>query len=281
MPLSAPSVVIEELRKGTHMDEPDEDLARATIESDGSIAQTKAVAKCTRCLTLPESECVLAEYVPVYRFGRLSSAQAVTVSINPAENKPGSKSLPVLSDFNCGSRIELTDDHIAMVSEGCNSYFEGDDPHDFFSDIEQVAVGLNAEWTYASGKLAHIDAVACVTRPIWSGIRPAALRRTIAEKCSFHFKSTLRLIPSGCWLLCDGRTVLDTVQRAGVVMTLRGSVHGKKKEVEIYTGSFAKDGRTLKVIGWNWPAHTHTIYPVIQPQKVGEAVKAVLQGIGW
>jgi len=252
------------------MAEPDKDLTY-----DDTVAQTKLVATCTRCLKLPESACVRDEYVPVYRFGRLSTAEAVTVSINPAENRPGTTSLHVLSDFKCGSRLELTDDHISEVSESCDSYFDGGQSHAFFSNIEQVARGLDAEWDYASGKLAHIDAVSCVTRPIWSGIRTST-RRSMSSNCSSHFKATLRLLPSGCWLLCDGRTVLDAVKSAGAVITHLGSVRGKKKEVEIYTGLFNIGGRMLKVIGWNWPAHTHTIYPVIHPMKVGEAVKALL-----
>jgi hypothetical protein len=47
------------------------------------------------------------------------------------------------------------------------------------------------------------------------------------------------------------------------------------------TGTFTMDRTTLNVVGWNWPAHTQTIYPVIQPLAVGEAVKATAQRIGW
>src|ERR1039458_2062034 len=123
------------------------------------LAQTKAVAKCVSCLAPTTKRSILTSHIPVFRFGALSSAEAVTIGINPAENEPGYRRLPVLADFDRASRLELDDGDLVNISLQNDRYFAHDDRHNFFNSLERVAQSINKDWSYKSGTLAHTDVV--------------------------------------------------------------------------------------------------------------------------
>ena len=64
--------------------------------------------------------------------------------------------------------------------------------------------------------------------------------RTLIDNCRTHFLNTLRLLPSHCWLLCDGRTALNAVIDAGAAIQCEDIVGNS----QIFVG-------TLKLAAWN------------------------------
>ena len=232
-------------------------------------AQTKAVSTCERC---PSSvvTTILRDYIPAFRFGVLSECRAVSISINPAENQDGSRSLPCFSEFGLPFRSALTDANLAEVARRSDEYFAAGCKHRFFNTLASLVSSIDPTWSYESGTLSHIDLVACVTRPKWTMV-PAQQRQAMLAHCRNHFLKTIRLLSAECWLLCDGRTVLQAVEDLGG-RTERAVRLGAK--VTVLIGNLALDGTNYRYLGWSRPAHK--LYAV--PAVVGSAVKRLMTG---
>jgi len=233
------------------------------------LEQTKAVSACKRCL--PSVTTILTDYIPTFRFGMLSRCRAVSISINPAENQEGYRPLPRCAEYGIVDRSALTDDDLAEVARRSDEYFEAGNKHRFFNTLASVVSSIDPTWSYEAGTLSHIDVVACVTRPTWTNGVPAPERQVMLERCRRHFLETLRLLPSDCWLLCDGRTALGAIEEAGGA-TERTERVGSGLTVSI--GTLTLDSREYRYVGWNRPAHK--LYK--SPRTIGAAVKLLMKG---
>ncbi len=147
----------------------------------------------------------------------------------------------------------------------CNDrYFTYGDRHKFFNALERVAQGINKDWTYESGKLAHIDVVSCVTSVGWGNVPESA---SLLANCRTHFVNTLGLLPSNCYLLCDGRTALDAVRPK--------SIEGRDRvgNIHLFAGKVPVGDRKFAFAGWNFP--THKFFST-KPEEVGRIARKLL-----
>ena len=134
----------------------------------------------------PRTACYLPpDYVPIRHFGRLQSAKAVTVGINPAPNKSGRHAIPLVSGFDRASRSQLHDDDLVSISNFQAAYFDQGNAHAFFdNNFYFVLHTIDESWTYQSGNVAHIDVVFCVTDPLWSKLsRDKTAQASIRRNC--------------------------------------------------------------------------------------------------
>jgi hypothetical protein len=236
--------------------------------------QTSNVSKCVKCLQSSVAAAyILATYIPAFRFGSLSTIQAVTVSINPAENQDTSCRLPLLSDYKRNVRSELNDLDLADIKLRNDRYYVNCNKHSYFRSLSSLVTAINPGWTYESQKVSHIDVVACVTRPVWSSIDDQRVKNLLMESCHEHFTNTLRLLPSACWILCNGGTALNTIINLGGNITASATV-GK---CQISIGTFAFEKRKFDFAGWNRPAHK--LYSD-NPVDIGLGVKRLMGGGG-
>jgi hypothetical protein len=150
------------------------------------------IARCITCLEDSGTARYLpADYVPIRHFGRLASAKAVIVGINPAPNRGGKRAIPLVTVFGKGSRSDLHESDLASIATFQNTYFDEGKAHAFFdNNFYFVLHMIDESWTYQSGNVAHIDVVFCVTDPLWSAlgkvdkIAQAAIRRNC--RCIFQ-----------------------------------------------------------------------------------------------
>ncbi len=234
------------------------------------LQQTRAVSTCKLCLSAATT--ILNEYIPTFRFGVLSTCRAVTISINPAENQQGYRPLPQLRQYRIADRSALTDDDLTDVVRRSDEYFAVGNKHKFFNTLARLVSNIDSTWTYEAGTLSHIDVVACVTRPTWADV-PAQERQVMLERCREHFLNTLKFLPSDCWLLCDGKTVLEAIKQVGGQAEKTERV-GHRQTVCV--GNLLLEGRTHRFIGWNIPAHQ----PYGSQPTLGAAVKELMDGGG-
>jgi hypothetical protein len=245
------------------------------MPQDLVVIQTQAVAKCVSCLCSTVTEGSLKpEYVPTFRFGSLSAVEVVTISLNPAENVAGYRSLPRLADFQRTSRLELDDQDLTAIQLRSDEYFSHRDRHRFFDSLEKIVQAINPKWTYErSGKVAHIDVVACVTRKPWSKLHPnrtqlALIQATLIDNCRPHFLNTLRMLPSPCYLLCNGSTAMKAVEEVGASIECEDVVGNSR----IFVGTLTLNGRSSRLAAWNRPAGR-----LGRPEEIGDAVKRLMK----
>ena len=191
---------------------------------------------------------------------------------------PGSRPLPRLTDFGRENRAALDDADLKNISLQHDNYFANRDRHRFFDPLERVVRAINDGWTYESAKLAHIDVVSCVTSKTWSKLHEDATQRariqeTLICNCHPHFANTMRLLQSSCYLLCDGRTALEAVDRLGTAVEVIDIVKNDRMAIEIFVGKVTLDDRKLKLAGWNLPSHK---FFSIAPEEVGCAIKRLM-----
>lgn len=230
--------------------------------------QTKVVSTCKRCLSNVTS--VLGEYIPTFRFGVLSTARALSISINPAENQRNTRPLPLLPEYSIVDRSELSGEALADIERRSDEYFANGSKHSFFSKLASIVSRMDPALRYEDGSLSHMDVVACVTRPTWASV-PAQERQNMLKSCREHFLATLRLLPSGALLFCDGRTALQAIEDAGGVTEITEHVKGN---LIVFIGTLPIGTNVHTYVGWNHPAHK--LYA--SPSEVARAVKRLLKG---
>jgi hypothetical protein len=225
------------------------------------------------CLSDATKDHIIPDYIPNFRFGEFSTVEAVTVSINPAENVDGKRPLPMLSDYHRTSRLDLATEDLDDLSSRSDHYYRQGDMHPFFLSLEKILQAIDPNWTYASGKVAHIDLVACVTTKLWSQIRPKKIQDVLIAKCEKHFVNTLTLLPPNCLIVCDGATVLNHVP--GVKLVNDFSVAGPDKPLTVSIGSLTSGDRVWTLVAWN---RTASHLNGVEPRDVGETVNALKAG---
>jgi len=230
------------------MDSPDPDSFPPSV----AVPDSLTVARCMACLQDPRTARYLPpDYVPICHFGRLQSAKAVTVGINPAPNKSGKRAIPLVSGFGKASRSQLHDNDLVSISKFQDGYFDQGNAHVFFdNNFYFVLHTIDESWTYQSGNVAHIDVVFCVTDPLWSKLgRDKKAQASIRRNCRPHFFKTLDLIPSGTWLFWGGQ---ETAKALGDLNPRIGPTGvTKEKQVAWNMGNIELKGNTYPFIAWD------------------------------
>lgn len=198
--------------------------------------------------------------LPVLFFGELLSATVATIGLNPSAreyvDRHGKELDGLFRRFETEHSLGVTGRH-QLTSEQCDqaietmrSYYRPGKPvYSWFRSLERVLSGMGV--SYVAGEAAHLDLVQEATHPTWSALKVADSAETaalLAADTPFLLWQ-LRSFPLRA-VVCNGRTVFDAV------CTLTGA-----KLVE--TGKFARltwnvattevGGRTMAVVGWNFP----------------------------
>jgi hypothetical protein len=216
------------------------------------VPDSLTVARCMDCLQDPLTErYLLSDYVPVRHFGRLQSAKAVTVGINPASNESGKQAIPLVSGFGISRRSQLHDNDLVSISKFQDTYFDQGKAHAFFDkNFYFVLHSIDESWTYQSGNVAHIDVVFCATDPLWSKLgRDKKAQASIRRNCRPHYFRTLELIPSGTWLLWGGQEAANALGELNPWISSTGVT--TVKQVAWKMGNIELKGNTYPFIAWN------------------------------
>jgi len=217
------------------------------------VAALSEVAKCDICLRQPSTaKYLLADYVPVPRFGGFAAVEAVTIGINPAPNKAGRRALPLIAGFGKTRRSDLEDDEILSISKFQDTYFDDGNAHTFFdNNFYFILHTIDTSWTYQSGKVSHIDVVSCVTDPLWSkvGLANPDAQVTIRQNCRPHLFRTLELIPSGTWLFWGGQETVRALNELGPKTIAKGVT--TEKSVGWFMGDIEVKGNWHPFMAWD------------------------------
>jgi hypothetical protein len=224
----------------------DHDLATNTVAAASGV-----VAKCDICLRQPSAaRYLVADYLPVPRFGRFAAAKAVTIGINPAVNKAGIRALPLISQFGKTRRSDLNDADLISISKFQDAYFDDGKAHMFFdNNFYFILHTIDASWTYQSGRAAHIDVVSCVTDPLWSRLADRNAQAAIRENCRPHFFRTLELVPSGTWLFWGGRETMRALNELNPRTNAEGVT--TEKSVSWQMGELEINANLYPFMAWN------------------------------
>ena len=235
-----------------------------------------------RChLCVGNSACenqVVNECIPVGAFGRINdkSVKVATIGLNPAStefatfdfNKPKERNqrLAMLADYNLTNRTDLLDKDVADAKNRRENYFtDGErDCHSYFQKLESVISRIQPAWSYLTGRIVHIDLVACTTKERWGKLGQDC-KSNLVKNCRPHFLSALNELPNGTLLLLDGSRAVDEMHQIGKL------ANGVSFELEhqgyfsplienrSYIGSLKYNGKLFPFRGWSIPVGVLTL----------------------
>jgi hypothetical protein len=231
------------------------------------------IEKCHRCVGSQACQNqVVNECLPVSAFGNVSgkSVKVAIIGLNPALNefyhsdyitlKNRSQRLAALSDYNLTSRADLQEADIKDAKKRREEYFINADRewHSHFEKLEGLISRIQPLWSFVSGRLVHIDLVACSTRVRWSDLLDDC-QKELLTNCRSHFLTTLSQLPNGTMLLLDGSRVLsemknDEIKKLGLIF----EQEGEKKLINIqwnygYIGKLKWADKEFPFRGWSMP----------------------------
>ena len=230
------------------------------------------IEKCQRCVGNQTcSNQVVAECIPVRAFGDGSSklVQVATIGLNPARNeffhyglaKGRSQRLAVLHDYEATSRADLQDADVDDARNRRKGYFSnlnrGWHPH--FEKLESFVSRIEPVWSYFSGRVVHIDLVACATEVRW-GELSASCQTGLLANCRAHFLATLSRLPNGTLLFFDGSRVISEMRQIGLSFEQEGG--DQRINIQGNLGCVGKlifREKTFPFRGWSMPVGKLTL----------------------
>jgi hypothetical protein len=172
------------------------------------------IEKCHHCIGSQACENqVVNECLPVSAFGNVSgkSVKVATIGLNPALNefylsdyitlKNRSLRLAALVDYNITSRADLQEADIEDVKRRREEYFINAErePHSYFEKLESLISRIEPRWSFVSGRVVHIDLVACATRVRWSKLSDNCQKELIGNCREFFWKLYLSYQAERCY----------------------------------------------------------------------------------
>lgn len=201
------------------------------------------IERCHRCVGNSCQNQVVNECLPVGAFGDVfgKSVKVATIGLNPALNefyqkdfktiKNRSQRLAALNDYNLTNRADLQEADIQDAKKRREEYFINPDRdwHSHFEKLESLISRIQPLWSFVSGRVVHIDMVACSTRVRWGDLSDVC-RKELMANCRGHFLATLSQLPNGTMLLLDGSTVIsamknDELKKLGLIYEQEGDEH--------------------------------------------------------
>jgi hypothetical protein len=194
------------------------------------------IEKCHHCVGSQACQNqVVNECLPVGAFGNVSgkSVKAAIIGLNPALNeffhsdyktiKSRSQRLAVLGDYNLTSRADLQEADIDDAKKRRAEYFISADRewHSHFEKLESLISRIQPLWSFVSGRVVHIDLVACATQMRWNDLSDDCQKELITN-CRGHFLATLSLLPTGTMLLLDGSRVISEIKKLDLIFEQDG-----------------------------------------------------------
>jgi hypothetical protein len=191
-----------------------------------------AIEKCHRCVGSQACQNqVVKECLPVSAFGNVSgkSVKVATIGLNPVLNefyhppnyttlKNRSQRLAALSDYELTSRADLQVADVKDEKDRREKYFVDDDRqcHSYFNRLQNRINGIQPLWSFVSGRVVHIDLVACATRVRWGRLSGGCQKELIGN-CRENFCSTLSQLPNGTILLPVNSEVIAEIEKLGLI----------------------------------------------------------------
>ena len=230
------------------------------------------IEQCERCIG--SSTCqkqVVNECLPVNAFGNVSEKQVkvATIGLNPALNEfrhsgiaiPRNQRLPILSDYNATSRINLQTADVDDAKKRREEYFKHHERewHSFFEKMECLVGRIQPTWSYFWGSAVHVDMVACATEVRWSGLT-ADCQSELLTNCRGHFLATLSRLPDGTMLLFDGARVTNEMRQLGLQYEQIGGVELINiRGMSGCLGTLKFGDKTFPFRSWSTPASKLTL----------------------
>jgi hypothetical protein len=190
------------------------------------------IEKCQRCLgNQAYKSQIVAECLPVSAFGDVlhKSVEAATIGLNPALDefyhkdytklKDRNQRLAVLKDYEITSRSDLQQDNVEEAQKRRKKYFTATarECHPFFKRLQNRISDINPSWSFVSGRIIHIDLVACATREKWGKL--GNCRKELLNNCQENFLATLSELPSGTVLIPTNQWVSAEIQKLNIIMS--------------------------------------------------------------
>jgi len=195
---------------------------------------------------------------PVISFGDFTTANLLTLSINPSSNefRTGSRLLPVgkkrLIDkelLGITNEEPIREFHAERIWDGCRNYFnEGGNSYNWFNDLDLVLSNIGR--SYRDGKSAHVDLVQWATFPAWAAIPPLMQSSMIRTDLDFlKFQISQDNVEQ---IIINGRQVYEVVRKIPefnikIVDKIEYQSGRLKKTNSLFAGTGPQKKR---VIGW-------------------------------
>jgi hypothetical protein len=201
----------------------------------------------------PEGCGVVTGTTPVVSFGDPVNPAVATLGINPSSAEfLGSdggllagtqRRLATLASLGVSDYGDVDAALGSVIVDECASYF-GRRPYHWFCPLDQI-LREGAGVSYFEGSACSLDLVQWATSPVWGGLDESVRARLLAEDEPFLVRQLrqehYRLV------VVNGRTVLQWVERAGLVSWTRvGQLQGPPS-VDLYVGV----GDRPRFVGWS------------------------------
>jgi hypothetical protein len=222
------------------------------------------IEKCQLCLTGLNNNQIVKDCLPVSSFGDVEgkAVKAATVGINPALNefivngepKQRSQRLPILSDYQITNRTDLKIADLAEAKNRRATYFKDVERywHSYFEKMESLISRVDPRWSYISGRVVHVDLVACATRVRWSALENHT-KTTLLTNCRPHFLTALSQLPQGTLLFLDGLAVINEFRKFGAVFEQKNeqliNIRGNRGVI----GNLKLSDNIFPIRGWSIP----------------------------
>jgi hypothetical protein len=227
------------------------------------------IEKCHHCVGSQACENqVVNECLPVGAFGNVlgKSVKVATIGLNPALNefyeydykmaKSRDQRLAMLNDYKLTSRADLREVDIKDAKKRSEDYFVNADRecHSYFEKLESLISRIEPRWSFVSGRVVHIDLVACATQKRFGDLSDGC-RKQLITNCRVHFSHKLSNLPDKTLLLFDGASVVNEMRNFGTAFEQEGKDHFINiQNNRGYIGKFRLGEKEFPFRGWSMPA---------------------------
>lgn len=226
------------------------------------------IEKCHQCVGSQACENqVVNECLPVGAFGNVlgKSVWVATIGLNPALNefyerdyqKPKSREqrLAMLHDYKLTSRADLREVDIKDAKKRSEEYFVNADReyHSYFEKLESLISRIEPRWSFVSGRVVHLDLVACPTQKRFGELSDSCRKQLIAN-CRVHFLEKLSNLPNKTLLLFDGASIVNEMRNLGATFDQEGGHLINLQYNRGYIGKFKLGEKEFPFRGWSMPA---------------------------
>jgi hypothetical protein len=196
--------------------------------------------------------CVVPGSTPVLSFGSPATASVATLGLNPSVAEFADKSgwlsdadrrLVDLKHLGVDSLQHVSDEVLAQVEEGCNTYFDHNPYWRWFRTLEKLLNEL--ELSYVDGSACHLDLVQWATSPVWNGLTAPQRASLIGADAEFlrhqlsHENVSL--------VFMNGMTVVTQVDKHLASLEQCGTVTHGAVTAKLYRG----ESEGTRFFGWS------------------------------
>lgn len=156
---------------------------------------------------------------PILSFGNYEKSKIATLGINPSnkefvdnqnnELKANKRRFHTLTSLNINSWSEINDDHISIIKNSFNEYFNINPYDNWFKKLDYLISGSSYSYYFPSGEACHLDLVPFATNSKWSELSSEQKKCLLNIGANFLGKiienSEIEII------ILNGQTVIDNL----------------------------------------------------------------------